>query len=302
MALNEFTAVLKARSFVEKVNPREIPVLLDAYLQEIRAVFSVDTDLSPDEAGWSFPGSGKYFIGVNANDRLQRQRFTVCHEIAHIVLKLPSDHQAMPWWSYAKRPLAEVLCDVFAAELLLPYELFQPLAEESPIGLATVDALADRFLASVTATGSRFAAVVSTPCAFVLSEQGKVRYASRSKALIDASAWIPTRSDVPAGSVSAKTRAGTATSTNQVDAEMWFSDWERGGVLVEEARYLSQWDQTLTLLWFENEEVPPLMPARGDRRWESEGPEVRQVREDEEELGLQELDGNLRWPTKNRRR
>ncbi len=299
MALDEFTTVLRARNFVTKVNPTTIPVPLDAYLQEARAVFRVDTDLQPDEAGWSFPGNGKHFIGVNANDRLVRQRFTVCHELAHIVLGLPSNHEALPWWSYAKRPLAEILCDVFAAELLLPYRLFQPVAEEAPISLATVDALAGRFLASATATGSRYAAVVSTPCAFVLSEEGKVRYASRSKALNDAKAWIPPRTDLPRGSVSERARTGAAGDREEVDADLWFSDWERGGVLLEEARHLAQWDQTLTLLWFESEEVPPLKPDRRDRRWDPDG---RELREDEEEFGLQELDGNLRWPSKKRRR
>jgi hypothetical protein len=53
----------------------------------------------------------------------------------------------------------------------------------------------------------------------------------------------------------------------------------------ESAEY---WDQTLTLLPFENGEVPPA--------------KKEEVREDEEELGLEELDGNLRWPSKKRRR
>lgn len=144
-----------------------------------------------DEAGYCFQNNGKHFICTNANDRTERQRFTVCHEIAHIVLGLPSQHGASPWWSYEKRPLAEVLCDVFAAELLLPYDLFQPQAEKPSISLTAIDDLAERFQASMTATGSRYAAVLSAPVAFVLSERGKVRYASRSNPLKNAYAWIP---------------------------------------------------------------------------------------------------------------
>jgi hypothetical protein len=139
------------------------------------------------------------------------------------------------------------------------------------------------------ATGSRFAAVHSEPCAFVLSEQGKVRYASRSNTLKDAYAWIPPRLDLPRGSLSEKIRSGsTAEGPEKADADIWFADWERGGVLLEEARHFSQWDQTLTLLSFENGEVPP--------------EKKEEVRDDEEELGLEELDGNLRWPSKKRRR
>ena len=298
MAIDEFTAVLKAREFVRKVNPTTIPVSVEKYADEIGAVMRPQADLEPDEAGNSFQCNGKYFICPNANDSLERQRFTICHEIAHIKLKLPSQHQALPWWSYAKRPLAEIFCDIFAAELLLPYDLFKPEAENSVVSLAAVENLADRFEASLTATGSRFAAVISTPVAFVLSEQGKVRYASRSTPLKEAAAWIVPRLDLPEGSLSKKVRAGTPSDgPERVEADIWFSDWERGGTLLEEVRHVAQWDQMLTLLWFEDEQIPP-RKIRNERG---------QVEEQEEDLEgddglLKELDGHLRWPGKRRRR
>lgn len=287
--MDEFGAVLKARELVRKVNPTVIPVPIESYIAEVQAVLRRETDLSADEPGWSFGSNGKYYICLNANDREERQRFTACHEIAHKVLGLPSDHQGMPWWSYAKRPAAEIFCDVFAAELLLPYQLFKPEAEKAEIGLRAVETLASRFCASNMATGSRFAAVVSTPCAFVLSEQGKVRYASRSKALREANAWIKPRVTIPEGSLSARIRKGESCgATEEVDADIWLSDWERGGVLREEAKHLDKWDQTLTLLWFEDEEVPRPKPQE-------------RYKEEDEPL-LEELDGNLRWPSKKRRR
>jgi hypothetical protein len=55
------------------------------------------------------------------------------------------------------------------------------------------------------------------------------------------------------------------------------------GHIVLEANYLNRWDQTLTLLWFEDEEVP-------------------QEHEAEEDIGLEELDEMLPWPGKKRRR
>jgi uncharacterized protein DUF955 len=296
MAIDEFRAVLKAREFVRIVNPASIPVPVEMYAQEVGATIRPQTDLGPDEAGYCFQNNGKHFICTNANDRAERQRFTVCHEIAHIVLGLPSQHGVSPWWSYAKRPLAEILCDIFAAELLLQYDLFQPQAEKASISLATIDDFAERFQASVTATGSRYAAVVSTPLAFVLSEQGKVRYASRSNPLKDAYAWVPPRLDLPDGSFSKKVRAGAACgSPEEVDADIWFSDWERGGTLLEEARQLAPWDQTLTLLWFEGGEVPP-QKFRDDRG------EIYEKAEDENDGLLQELDGTLRWRGTRRRR
>ncbi len=293
--MDEFDAILKARQLVRKVNPTSIPVPVELYAREVGAVIRPQTDMGPDEAGSCFEIKGKRFICTNANDRLERQRFSVCHEVAHLSLGLPSQHQSLPWWSYAKRPLAEILCDVFAAELLLPYDLFHPEAEKASIGLSSIDNLAECFAASVTATGSRYAYVVSAPVAFVLSEQGKVRYASRSRPLRDASAWIPPRLDVPDGSLSKSVRAGTSVdSKGVVDADLWFSEWERGGILAEEVRYLPQWDQTLTLLWFEDEEVP-------GRKIRDERGEIHEDEENEGEALLKELDGHLRWPSKRRR-
>lgn len=295
MGMDEFQAVLKARELVRKMKPTTIPVPVELYAQEVGAVIRPQDDMAADEAGYCFESNGKRFICTNAKDRSERQRFTVCHEVAHLRLGLPSQHGSGPWWSYAKRPLAEILCDVFAAELLLPYDLFHPEAEKASIGMSSIDDLAERFQASVTATGSRYAAVVSSPVAFVLSEQGKVRYASRSKLLKDAPAWIPPRLDIPEGSLSKKVRAGlTAESQDTVDADLWFSEWERGGTLVEETRHLAQWDQTLSLLWFEDLEVP------GRKIRDEHG----QIHEDEaeEDALLPELDGQLRWPGKRRRR
>lgn len=291
--------MLRARELVRKVRPATVPVAVEAYAREAGAVMKLDSSMPPDQPGWSFCHGDKHFICVNANDLPERQRFTICHELGHIVLGLPSQHEALPWWSYAKRPLSEIICDVFAAELLLPFDLFMPAAEKVSMRLAGIDGLASTFGASVTATGSRFADVASAPCTFILSEQGKVRYASRSKALREERAWIPLRVPLPEGSLSSKLRAGqVCREPEQVDADVWLSDWERGGVLLEEARHLARWDQTLTLLWFEDGEVP----SAKRNRWSERDEDAKSRGGGEEDELLQELDGNLRWPGKRRRR
>ena len=287
--MDEFSAVLRARNFVRETDSSGLPPAVEAYVRHIGGVLRYEPDLPDDEPGYSFESNGKHFICVNEKDSEERQRFTACHEVAHIVLGLPSEHSAMPWWSYASRPKNEILCDVFAAELLLPKQLFEPLVREEQIGFSAIDELAHRFLASTTATGSRYAFVMDAPCAFILSQKGVVRYASRSKSLREAGGWIPPRREVPRETLSARLRAGgKEAGPDEVAADVWFSDWRRGGEVLEEARYLRAWDQTITLLWFEDEEAPPLLHDTSDT-------------EDEEPL-LRELDGVLPWPTKRRRR
>lgn len=287
--MDEATAVMRARKLVRRVRPDVVPVRVEQYAAEIDAQIRVETDLEPGEAGYSLEVGGKRFICVNSGELTSRQRFTICHEIAHFVLELPSDHQTSPGESYARRPPNEILCDVFAAELLLPIELFGPRVVRSEMSMGAVSELANEFDASFSATGSRFAAVGEAPCAFVLAEGGIVRYVSRSKALRDASAFIPFGSRLPPASLTERLRQGRAPAgPEECDADLWFAQWERGGVLLEDARHSETWDRTLTLLWFEDEDVPEKSSQESDGR--------------DEEAALTELDGVLPWPSKRGRR
>ena len=289
--MNELSVVLEARNFISAVAQQSIPVSTKVYVDHIGAVIRKEDDLEPDEPGWSFKNREKHYICVNTKDSEERQRFTICHEIGHIVLGLPSDHTTGPSWSYARRPQTEIFCDIFASELLLPYKLFKPLSDNADIGLYAIDCLAHRFEASTMATGSCFARFSTVPCAFVLAENGQVRYASRSPALREAKAWIPPRMALPDGSMAEWMRTGgTAEGPEEVEPDLWFNDWNRGGAVLEEARHLGRWDQTIALIWFEDEEVP--QPARWLDRGERE----------EQEFGLAELDGVLPWPGKRRRK
>lgn len=182
--MDEFTATLKAREFVAKVAPLAIPAPMQAYVDQIGATLKVLHDLGDDEDGFSvMKPNGRFGICVNGNQKKERQRFTICHELAHIILGLPSEHGSGPSWSYAARSPNEIICDVFAAELLLPYRQFKPLVDAAECSLVSVNALAHKFEASLLATGSRFATMIGLPCAFVLAEQGKVRFSSRSARL-----------------------------------------------------------------------------------------------------------------------
>ena len=286
--MDEFTAIMKARALVNKVNPRAIPVSVEAYASELNAKVKYDKTMSAGEDGCSTTFNGKLVIAVNANDRPERQRFTICHEIAHAVLGLPSEHHVTSW-SYAKRPQNEVICDVFAAELLLPFTLFKPHVARALVGFRAVETLADLFEASLAATASRFATVTSTPCAYVLSEGGKIRYSARSKSLREAKAWVPLGVGLPEGSMAARLRSGQGCEGPQeIAADLWFDDWRRGGELLEDSRYHLTWDQGLSLIWFEDEDMPAQTNTEHRLTYENDG--------------LAELDGILPWPGRGRRR
>src|ERR1017187_4291055 len=81
---------MKARELVRMVHPTAIPAPVEAYVDRVSAILKIDMSLDENEPGWSFENKGKKYICLNGKDSQERQRFTICHELAHVVLGLPS--------------------------------------------------------------------------------------------------------------------------------------------------------------------------------------------------------------------
>ena len=227
--MNEVPTILKARQFLRDAGINSVPVDIDRLSSAANAKIKVVYDLADDESGQTTQIRGKHVIIVNGNHREERQRFTVVHEIAHIVLELPSQHHHATLktdllFCYRRRPEEEVLCDVFAAECLLPYHPFAEQVADTDICLDAVKSLAEKYKASLTTTGSRFALNAQSPCAFVLIENESIRYVSRSKYLKELKGWIKFNVPVPNGSVAQRLINGgqKVEDYDEVPTDIWF--------------------------------------------------------------------------------
>jgi hypothetical protein len=122
-------------------------------------------------------------------------------------------------------------------------------------------------------------------------ERGVIRYAARSTALRRVGAWIPPRAPIPAGSVAHRLReAGiNAVETDEVPQDIWFQEWEKGLDVWELARHYHRSDTTVALLWFSPDDLPDVEVTRFGVRIK-------------EEVGLEELTGELPWPGKSKRK
>ena len=294
--MNELPAVLKARQFIRDTGINKVPVDIECLAAAANAKIKIADNLEDDESGQTIPLGNQHIIMVNGHHREERQRFTVLHEIAHIVLELPSQHHGKTLTTgdlvqYRRRPTEEILCDVFAAECLLPYEYFSKDVSELEISMDAVKKLAEDYKASMISTGSRFAVNANGPCAFVLSEGGKIRYVSRSKHLRDLNGWIDFNISIPKGSVAHRLIQNSPKNEeyDEITTDTWFNNRVKDyPLLAEESILLREWNQCLSLIWFDED----LRQAGTSSSYD----------EDDDEPLLEELDGFLPWPSKSRRR
>lgn len=261
--MDENVAVAKARKLLKDAGVRTAPVDVEALA--LSQGFHVSRQELPDgEAGSTFERRGKKHILVNKQDSLLRQRFTILHEIAHHVLELPSRHgETVPAGElerFTGRHREEVLCDIFAAECLVPWELIQPLAEEKDFTLEHLADLTEQFQASRSCIASRFAQASKNHLAFVVAEDGVVKYSIVSKALREARVWIRTGIPLPKNSAAFKAFNSGVSGLHEADSEGcdWsHSDDARRFACFEQATYYIPAKQTQSILIFEELDQRP---------------------------------------------
>lgn len=283
----------KARQFMQGLDLSSIASDLSVYVSKVNAKLATE-DMGDGESGYTLTRrNGKSSIVVNERERLERQRFSACHEVAHLVLGLASNHEETPAWSYAKRDDNEIACDIFASELLMPLDSFKRDVDQEQPSFDLVERLRAKYVVSFSACASRMAALTDYPCAFVFMNSETVRYASRSKALRDLNAWIEMRAHIPGGSVAHRiVRDGEwSGSDDRVPQDVWFRDWPTGYDLIELAKHYPDFDETFSLLWFE-QDCGPDEPVKN---WS--GAPTR-----EDDGGLKELDGVMSFQKRTKRR
>lgn len=286
--MDENVAVTRARKLLREAGLKTAPVDVEALAHFLG--FKVSRKELPDgEAGSTFERRGQKHILVNEKDGVLRQRFTVLHEIAHHVLELPSKHgekvPADELERFTGRHPEEVLCDIFAAECLVPWELIQPLAEEKDFTLEHLAELAEQFQASRACIASRFAQASNYHLAFVVAEDGVVKYSIVSKALKESRVWISKDIPLPRNSAAAKAFNSGISGLHEADSEGldWSnSDDARRFACYEQAIYYAPAKQTQSILIFEEFDERPVSTG------------YRSSRDDDDGL-LDELDGFPGW-------
>ncbi|MGO9265373.1 MAG: ImmA/IrrE family metallo-endopeptidase [Candidatus Binataceae bacterium] len=290
--ITELTVRNRALELQRAAGIDAVPVDVTRYLAACNAELRISDDMPNDQAGLVFPWRSKFIISVNKNHTPERRRFTALHELAHVYLGLPSSHGGTmsneALLRYASRSREEVLCDLFAAECLLPRSFFLPDCREQTCCIRSVDALAGKYEASLLTTGSMFAACTDAMCAWVLTEAGRIRFVSVSKSLKELGFWVDLGVEIPRRSLLGQYQHGESTRTyDEVPTCVWTNRDLRGvDFFYEEIVVLPTWSQAVSLIWVDETAVRDA----GDHE-PSEDDEL-----------LPELDGQLTFHKRVRRR
>jgi len=286
---------MRARALVKSCGIDAAPVDITKFLVAANAELQYSDRLASGTAGMTIPLGERNLILINVHETVERQRFTALHEIAHILLELPSRHDqdvgSSGMFSYVRRPPEEIACDTFAAECLLPHGLLLQDLRDAVAGFESISRIAEKYQASLACTASRVAFNAPFACAYALSQDGFVRFSSSSASMRALRFFITPRIQVPIASVTGQClKAGLRAGSGRVAAHTWTSADDFADVdFIEEVRVSEVWGQALTLLWIEDGELPDTRSQRpSDNR-------------NEEESLLHELDGILPWPGRSKR-
>lgn len=292
--MDENTAILRAQIFLRshRVTSEPVDVMALAQAEGFEVKYM---ELPEGEAGSTLERRGKRYIMVNEKDPYMRQRFTILHEIAHHVLCLPSVHGQTSKSNESElvsplgRPMEEKACDAFASECLVPLSIVQPLIDGQPFGVQVVADLAQRFGASQQCVASQIVKATKDCVAFVLAENGQIKFAFPSTPLRAAGVHLLRGTNVPCGSAAAA--AMSAKDGAVLNAESEGTDWSHSDAaerfsVYEEASFYAPRQQTYSFLTFEELESVHAFYGAGS------------VKEDDELLP--ELKGELTWSSKKR--
>ena len=199
----------------------------------------------------------KAFITVNSRSLRSRQRFSIGHELGHwmwhrgrMALACSSEIQDRKW-SGADR---EVTANKFAADLLMPKEMFRARAQHKPATLQTVSELADQFQASLTATVIRLVEFGSFPCMVVLNSASGREWFFGSRE-VDGKFWPHKSLDEYAFAFDLMKGKGSSAAVGTVEADTWINHPRASHYEVYESSVAIGSSRVLTLLWWKSEKM-----------------------------------------------
>jgi hypothetical protein len=194
-------------------------------------------------------------ITINSTSSFERKRFSAGHELGHWAndrgkaLLTCTENQITSEW-FADNP--EKRANRFAAELLMPLQMFQSIAGNRPVTFSTVDVLAGVFRTSITATALRLVEHGPLPSMVICSDGKGRKWFSRSE-ILPKSLWPQELPGGLTGAFHLHKSGSPPQGPTVIRASEWIDHPTASRyVVTEDSRRITP-DLVLTLLWWEDE-------------------------------------------------
>ncbi len=161
--------------------PEEIDVELIAAARGVTVIYK---SLAKEEGHLLRAGKTGLIVVAETARVSEKWRFIIAHELGHFFrhpdldqFRMCTDTDLADWYRASGH---ETEANHFAAELLMPEQLFKPLCDRNRPSLREVRDLAARFNTSLTATAVRFIEFCPEPCAVAHSTAGVVDWSIKT--------------------------------------------------------------------------------------------------------------------------
>jgi Zn-dependent peptidase ImmA (M78 family) len=187
--MKNFKGSLRAKRLLNDIGFDEITHLpMNKFVAGLGATL-VEEELENSD-GKIVKGKSKTLIKINSNIPYEsKKRFTIAHEVGHFLLHERievhnENSNTLNWFqnteNQLKRGIQEWEANDFAAELLMPEQIFREEAYGKCFSHEVVKYLSDRFKTSITSTIFRFMKLDLHPMLVVFINNGEVKYWDKS--------------------------------------------------------------------------------------------------------------------------
>lgn len=201
-------------------------------------------------------------ITVNSKiDFVNKKRFAAVHELGHFELHKKNKNiyndteETFDQWYQTNFSAEEIEANEFAAEFLMPSEIFQRECKGKKFGPDVIEYLSNRFQVSKTAATLRFAKYGNYPVFVVNCKDNKMKWFKKSD---DWHYYSLFEKDLPppSGTVAYEVfTKRTIYPRNELKQDIWKSDWfvmksgERDTKFYEYCLFVPSFNYSLSVIW-----------------------------------------------------
>lgn len=241
-------------SVLEIEHPEEIDIELIAFQ---RGAMVISDQIEGAEARLNRTKEKGIITVSNQIPEGGRKRFNIAHELGHFelhknegTLTICTDEGINQWFQTQLH--LEVGANVFAAELLMPENLFKPLIKNRTPSFSEIEKLAGIFHTSILATATKFVEHTEEVCCLFISKERKIRQFGPSK---DFSYWVRK----PGENLNEDSEAYgffekgyvNITRPTQICADAWINDNKvnPNSLILEDTFAMTNYNTVLSLIW-----------------------------------------------------